>query len=1368
MPEAASVETLKELGRQLAKAASESRTEDVLAVLKQLKTSVEPTEEIIRATKIGVGVGKLRTHNDSRVSDLAKELVKLWKTQVEKQRRESSQKDKKRPSAAETPAASTASKESAAAPAAAASSDGKVNIDFEVLHDKTRNACLKLLYGSLEIESSFDRTTVYEKALAIEKATFDNIGNGGVNGDYRAKVRSLSLNIKDKNNPELRQQVLRGDIEPNVLIFMRSEELASSALKAERESIQQQNLHNAKGAEAQEAETDAFQCGKCKQRKTRYYQMQTRSADEPMTTDIFALGGSKEDLDLINSNSGETTLNESELSRELQQFLAANKIPGMSLPKEKAKQTTASKKEPTEKSAKDKKGSAEGKAGEGKAKNTKAVDGKSVDSKSTGKPAESKPSANPAESKLSAKSAESRPSGKPAESKPTGKATDSKPPGKTRPESKAQEKGKDTRPNEGKGKHAKEEPRKAREQPAAPSASGKHMRFDGDTVVVSNKGKLLIEPVPEWSSIKLPELEQSTRQPSESSITHLQQLGQRTLDEENSTYAEISNSGGSKYQMLGSMSISDLQFARSLISTNRAGTLSDRISALTLLLQSSPLHNIKTLETLMTMASRPSREESGRATRALADWFASSSGLGESKLHYFRDQPLMAAAAASSDSNAVRMHACIWAYEDLLKRTYFAFVQLLEKQSHDPLVFVRKQAVQQIFILLRDKPEQEHNLLRLLTNKLGDPDRSVAAKASTHLMELLQAHPAMKGIVIREISEAVLASQLQDARRQTGSHNQHMTYYGVLTLNQTLFTAQDAPVANDLFRTYFNLFNVCLKQNEAAEKEPVEEEETRDKKRWRDRGKAAQKNRTATDVDSRLLAALLAGIRRVFPFTTLDTDALDEHLNTLFRITHSHSFNIAVQALQLVFQVAVQIPSSGASARGFSQAVADRFYRTLYDSLLDSRLATTSKQAMYLNLLFKALRDDSDVERVKAFIKRLCQVLTVQEPAFVCGSLYLLHELVKGSPGLRTMITEPEEEDEQFYDIPEDGQVEKRAPRASAYDARKRDPRFAHAGDTALWDILPLVQHFHPSVALNAQQLLAGEVVTSTADLTQHTLMHFLDRFVYRNPKKNVSLKGPSIMQPALGGTAEGDVRVRSHVRRAGEQSVNTAEFWNRAPEKVPVDERFFLRFFQAKKNRSQLPQEKTEAPQEVDSDFESDEEGEQDVWNAIKASMPKGDTEDIDDDDDDDIIAAMGEEVGVDSDDDDADDGAEDDAEDDIEDDDDDDDDDDDEDDDSGDVDAAGIEDYSSDGEDATAMFEDEDDLIPSDEEVPEFDDSGIPFTDFDAAAGTKRPADDAPEPQGKNKERALRRKKLRAMPAFASAEEYAHMLPSDDEGDV
>ncbi len=37
------------------------------------------------------------------------------------------------------------------------------------------------------------------------------------------------------------------------------------------------------------AETDQFKCGKCKARKATYYQMQTRSADEPMTTFVTCL-----------------------------------------------------------------------------------------------------------------------------------------------------------------------------------------------------------------------------------------------------------------------------------------------------------------------------------------------------------------------------------------------------------------------------------------------------------------------------------------------------------------------------------------------------------------------------------------------------------------------------------------------------------------------------------------------------------------------------------------------------------------------------------------------------------------------------------------------------------------------------------------------------------------------------------------------------------------------------------------------------------------------------------------------------------------------------------------------------------------------
>ena len=53
--------------------------------------------------------------------------------------------------------------------------------------------------------------------------------------------------------------------------------------------------------------------------------------------------------------------------------------------------------------------------------------------------------------------------------------------------------------------------------------------------------------------------------------------------------------------------------------------------------------------------------------------------------------------------------------------------------------------------LLIQNPEQEQELLSRLVNKLGDPVRSIAAKAMYQLGKLLEEHPAMKMVVLREV-----------------------------------------------------------------------------------------------------------------------------------------------------------------------------------------------------------------------------------------------------------------------------------------------------------------------------------------------------------------------------------------------------------------------------------------------------------------------------------------------------------------------------------------------------------------------------------------------------------------------------------------
>jgi ribosome biogenesis protein MAK21 len=116
----------------------------------------------------------------------------------------------------------------------------------------------------------------------------------------------------------------------------------------------------------------------------------------------------------------------------------------------------------------------------------------------------------------------------------------------------------------------------------------------------------------------------------------------------------------------------------------------------------------------------------------------------------------------------------------------------------------------------------------------------------------------------------------------------------------------------------------------------------------------------------------------------------------------------------------------------------------------------------------------------------------------------------------------------------------------------------------------PLLHHYHPAVALHAGQLLTSQPMTAVPDLSLNTLSHFLDRFVYKNPKQ-VKPKGASVMQPSAAtnaaGPAEGVRRIRGEVADS-EGLMNDPKFLRRRAEDVPVDQLFFHKYFTRKKER--------------------------------------------------------------------------------------------------------------------------------------------------------------------------------------------------------
>ncbi|KAI9463219.1 CBF/Mak21 family-domain-containing protein [Lactarius psammicola] len=677
------------------------------------------------------------------------------------------------------------------------------------------------------------------------------------------------------------------------------------------------------------------------------------------------------------------------------------------------------------------------------------------------------------------------------------------------------------------------------------------------------KSKLLVPPTPDWYNF-LPPLRTTSEPVLSQSASHIATL----LNRASSLHAsELENF--SALPNASSGSASDQSFLRNILT---GGTLSDRLSALTLMVQGAPLYNIRALEALKSLAEKgrggvsvsqdgekgrgkaAGRDERLKAARAIMDWWVGG-GAPNRKLKYFRDQPLL-------HPDVTDRHLVIWYFEDWLKKFFFSYLQILETFSSDPLPYVRTQSLTLIATLLRSNPEQEQNILRLLVNKLGDPESAISARTSYHLLQVLQEHPAMKTVIIRETTALIMrptpppslptVSHAKTIPKTTPKQEKnvwraHARYYAAITFNQIILSTSDADraVARTLIDVYFKLFREIVGERdpEHADDPTPATEELKNKRKEKDKRPKPKKKGTGKEVrgaagfcemqdsNARLLGAILTGVNRAMPYARFggaDLE-LDTHMGTLFLLVHTSTFNISLQALTLIQQIATSFPSNS--------PIVSRYYRALYATLLDSRLHTTRNQALFLNLLFKSLKGDSEQARVMAFVKRFCQVLAsgFGGSEFVAGGLWLLGELFSASPSLLTLV------DKAPAPVPE----------GEGYDPHKREPLYAHAQSSALWELTVLVHHAHPTVALLARQLLSNEPLTSSPDLALYTLAHFLDRFVYKNPKK-AAARGASAMQPSTAGGTGGVRRVRADVQ---ETPLNVEGWWRRGEGGVPADQ---------------------------------------------------------------------------------------------------------------------------------------------------------------------------------------------------------------------
>ncbi|XP_048660499.1 CCAAT/enhancer-binding protein zeta isoform X2 [Marmota marmota marmota] len=606
-----------------------------------------------------------------------------------------------------------------------------------------------------------------------------------------------------------------------------------------------------------------------------------------------------------------------------------------------------------------------------------------------------------------------------------------------------------------------------------------------------------------------------------------------------------------------------------------SGTLGDRMAAMILLIQDDAIHTLQFVETLVNLVKKKgSKQQCLMALDTFKELLITDLLPESRKLRIFSQRPFNKLEQLSSGNKDSRDRRLIlWYFEHQLKHLVAEFVQVLETLSHDSLVTTKTRALTAAHELLCNKPEEEKALLVQVVNKLGDPQNRIATKASHLLETLLCKHPNMKGIVCGEVERLLFRSNISSKAQ----------YYAICFLNQMVLSHEESELANKLITLYFCFFRTCIKKK---------------------------------DIESKMLSALLTGVNRAYPYSETGDEKVKEQVDTLFKVLHVVNFNTSVQALMLLFQV-----------MNSQQTISDRYYTALYRKMLDPGLMMCSKQAMFLNLVYKSLKADIVLRRVKAFVKRLLQVTCTQMPPFICGALYLVSEIFKAKPGLRSQLNDhPESDDEEnFVDIGDDEDIEKftdadketemdtmkkvqteeavpesdtdttkpKTPswvhfdnlkggkQLKTYDPFSRNPLFCGAENTSLWELKKLSEHFHPSVALFAKTILQGNYIQYSGDpLQDFTLMRFLDRFVYRNPKPHKGKENTDsvVMQPK-----------RKHFSKDTHGlAVNSKEFLAKEESQIPVDEVFFHRYY--KKVAIVKEKQKRSADEESIEDVDDEE----------------------------------------------------------------------------------------------------------------------------------------------------------------------------------
>ena len=647
---------------------------------------------------------------------------------------------------------------------------------------------------------------------------------------------------------------------------------------------------------------------------------------------------------------------------------------------------------------------------------------------------------------------------------------------------------------------------------------------------------------------------------------------------------------------------SDAYFNDSVMKT---GTLSDKMASQAIQIRQTPFFCLPMMRQLVSSSEKKGRREAQLAAQHLGDLFCGANLLPQDRLLV----SLARRPKLDIEDGRNLKQLMLWYFEDQLKLLFGRFVQALEQGTRDDVVFHKDQCLKLAFRLLMDVPEREKETLAIVINKAGDKVKRVSSRVPYLLGMLLQKHSNMRAAVVAEVERFLYKPSITESAQ----------YYLTIFLTQVALGRGDSKLARDLVQIYFSFLQKLLesKNEEESKKQKKKKRKLRKlAKTGAPRKVGAEGSHTATPskvlhlkvksqkLNSKMLTALLTGVSRAFPYLEKKDVALFEsQMDAFYNVIFKASFNKACHALSLLLKIM--------TAEG---RITDKFYETLYQVMINPELKSSSKQALFLNVLYGAIRQDKMITRVRAFLKRLLQVtLHMEKPAFACAALVVTSEALRLHEEARDMIlvserpppakvSEQEEDtgvmipmetdldDERKKQLEQleklglgaDEKEDAKKPTSNIYNPLSAKPLHCHADNSCAWELTLLAEHNHPTVSLFAKQLLKLSWIEYGGDpLLDFSLASFLDRWAYKKPKQK-------------GERAPAEHEARYHKRGSSfaslAPSVDSNEFVTQREADVREEEQFMYKYMKEKNKIRRELKDRREAENDFDEASDVDD----------------------------------------------------------------------------------------------------------------------------------------------------------------------------------